>query len=67
MKTGNYKVSFDVTLTNPASPEEATASVMAMVKQMFENEEDLEVNFELIDGVDQEYTVEEQEVQELNF
>lgn len=67
MKSGIYKVSFDVELTNYMTEDEAKQAVMEMVEEMLQEEEFPEVELELLDGVDLDYTLEEEETTELNF
>jgi hypothetical protein len=67
VKSGSYKVSFVVELTNCANEEDAVRSVRAMVNEMLEDDEFPEVELELIDGVDLDYTLEEETTLEVNF
>ena len=66
MINGTYRVSFEVTLKNHASEEEAHESIKGMVNELLEEDNFPELNFELVEEEDEEYETEE-EVEELNF
>lgn len=70
MKNGRYKVSFNVVLSdcNEEDGEEvAFDTVTEMVRDMLEEDELPELNFELLKEFDIEYETEENELEELNF
>ena len=70
MKNGRYKVSFNVVLSdcNEEDGEEvAFDAVTEMVRDMLEEDELPELNFELLKEFDIEYETEEDELPELNF
>ena len=70
MKTGTYSVNFNIELTNCENEEEAKFLMFQMIRDALDNEEHEslpEVNFELLDGVEIDYTWEEEEMAEVNF
>lgn len=67
MKSGTYIVSFEVELTDCEDINEAEGAVRGMVENLIEEGEFPEVNFQFVEGTEQEYTQEEDEVEELDF
>ena len=67
MKTGKYRVSFEVDLQECQSEEHAREAVGEMCLELLEQGEFLEVEFELLEEFDLDYMIEEDEVEELSF
>lgn len=67
MKSGIYRVSFNVNLTSCENEDEALDLIKGMCREMLEEDSFPEANFELVDEMEMEYAFEEDEVQELNF
>lgn len=67
MENGRYKVSFNVNLNSCEDEAEAFESVRDMVENMIANHDFPEVVFELVEETDLEYSIEEDDLQELNF
>jgi len=67
MKNGIYKVSIEVEITDCQDVNEATSEVWGMLTKIVEDEESIEVNFELTEESHTDYTTEEDELEELNF
>ena len=66
MINGTYRVSFEVTLKNHANEEEAHESIKGMLNEMLLEDQIPELNFELLEEIEEEYDSEE-EVEELDF
>ena len=67
MKSGKYRVSFEVDLNDCKSKEEAEQAVAQMVSDACDDDTFPEVEFELLEELDIEYNTEEHELEELNF
>lgn len=68
MKNGLYTVSFQVNLKNHANEEEAHESIRGMLNEMLLDDQIPEVNFELVEEDELDYTLEEDDgVSELEF
>ena len=66
MKSGTYKVSFEVELTDCENEESARLALFRMISDLMDDDEFPEVNFELTEELDMEYNTEDV-VPELNF
>ncbi len=67
MENGIYKVSFNVDLSDCENEEEARNRIMGMCIELIDEGFFPEVDLELIERADPEYTEEEEEIPELNF
>ena len=67
MKTGSYKVSFDVNLNGCEDSEEAHRAVALLIQEMLDEDNFPVLKFELLEEFDLEYEVEEDELKELDF
>ncbi len=68
MKNGTYQVSFQVDLSSLVTEEEANAAIRGMIEEMLLDDEFPEVNFELLEEHEVEYSQDEDDgVEELNF
>jgi hypothetical protein len=66
MKSGTYKVSFMVDLSDCKTEEEAAKEVMGMVSEDIDNGDFPEVEFEMVEELDLEYNTDD-EIEELEF
>jgi hypothetical protein len=66
MKSGTYKVTFEVDIVNAEDMEEAKSATREMVENLIDNGEFPEVNLVFVEGTEIDYTAEE-ELEELNF
>lgn len=66
MKSGTYKVTFHVDLVGCNNEEEAHSAVSQMVNEALDDDRFPELEFELVEELDEEYNTEE-EVEELDF
>ena len=60
-------MSFNVELTNCEDENEAIQSIMGNIVKMYDDDRLLEVNFELLEEKDMDYSHDDEELQELNF
>lgn len=67
MKTGTYKISFNVDLNECENEEEAKMALFHMFQNMMDEGDFPEVEFDLLEEFDLEYMVEENELKELEF
>jgi hypothetical protein len=67
MKSGTYRISFDVELKDCGSKEEAAQSIAEYISEMLDDELFPDLEMEMIEEFDEEYGTDEEEIQELNF
>lgn len=67
MKSGTYRVSFEIELTDCRDQDEAALAVAQMVSDAIDDSDFPELEFELLEALDMEYNTEENELEELNF
>lgn len=67
MKTGTYRVYFDVTLTDCADEDEAKQEIIRGFNEMVDDDLLPEMEFELTEEFDLEYQDQEDDVKELSF
>jgi len=67
MKSGKYRVSFEVELQECQSEECARDAIGEMCLELLEQGEFWELGLELLEEFDLDYMVEEDEVEELSF
>ena len=67
MISGTYKVSFDLELKGYENEEEATLAIAEWVRDMMEEDNFLDLAFELTSEDDSEYALREDELEELDF
>ena len=67
MKNGRYLVSFEVDLSNHKDEDEAQDSINTLLEEAMLENQFPKVNFELLEELDEEYTTEDDGLEELDF
>ena len=67
MKSGTYTIGFNVDLTGCETEEEAQVAVREMCRNLLEDDNFPEVELHFVEGTELDYTLDDDEFQELNF